>query len=247
MVNLPKLTRAILWSLASILAVFFIGLAYLYFTEPTASPENVRISNITDSSASVSWTTEKPTHAFVFWSQKDWPLVLPYFWRFFTTGAADEVESLSTVHHVTVSGLEPQQSYRFLITTGVRAYYSQTGGQGFPLLTTGKILENPTTPYPAYGKITREDGIFPAEQALIYLTAQNSSGLSLSLSTITNLDGNWALDLSNLRASTGEQFVISEDATLTMETTHPQLGSATETFQIGQHSPAPLINLSGEE
>lgn len=204
--------------LAAVLATTFLtGLIYQYRIESTSPPENVRISNVTDQSLTISWTTKNPCFGFVFYSQAKLPFVLLTRIPFLTSSlvaylrfpypkiAADDHLAFTTPHHVTLKNLKPETSYYYLISTGLHLYRQQMTSsieknktQALPNIKTGPILTELTQPEPVYGKVILEKDLkTPVVNALVYLQT-DQSGL---ISTVTNNNGKYVLDLGNLRTA----------------------------------------------
>ena len=72
------------------------------------APKDVRISNITDSSATVSWITDKETSGFVKWGEGQDSL---------DKTELDELASQSFTHTLTLRNLTPQTTYSFKINS----------------------------------------------------------------------------------------------------------------------------------
>lgn len=183
-----------------IFLTFAIGFTFQYFTEPTAPPQKLGITNVTENSLTISWISEKPTKGYVFLNPKPWLIALPFLNRFFVPVFADDHSQIATVHHVTLKNLKPETTYSYFISTGWRAFYHDHRGALLPKVKTPQPQENPPFPNPVYGKILKKDGITAAFPTIIYLTPlfgqANQRGATLS--TITNIEGGWALDLPPL-------------------------------------------------
>lgn len=133
-----------------ILAVvgLFLGLSlYLYFGKPYSAPENIRITNLTSRSATVSWITEDATPGIVVVSEKQsfLPLILARFSgklayddRDYSDAQLEIAQSSDDptqiveddikvtkfgryyVHHVTLRNLNPESTYYFQVGNGYR-------------------------------------------------------------------------------------------------------------------------------
>src|SRR4030066_991532 len=76
-------------------------------------PKDVRMTNITDSSFSVSWTTDKETGGFVSWGESEGRM---------DSVEEDELEENGFTHFVTIRGLSPTTTYYFKINSGANFY-----------------------------------------------------------------------------------------------------------------------------
>lgn len=238
MVNLPfrglSVAKAISWSLASILAVFFLGLAYNYFREETAPPQNVRVTNLSEGGATVSWTTKKPTFGFVYYSESPGKLS-PGVLAFRRAEVAADIHGLlSTVHYVELTGLSPETTYHFLLGTGLHTYERDR-------LTTLKVAEAaPSLPQPSYGQIKQADGINPAYPAIVTIRREGF----LPISGMTNQQGNWTADVANLRTPQGSPASVSpESPVFILEVEAGVLGKMTTAISLDLAQPAPEVVL----
>lgn len=174
-----------------IIFLFFIFIIELL--EPFSYPLNINVSNITNAQASFSWTTEKPTKGEVFVSKNKNSPLLPYFQKMEKDDGEKKLNKSGyyLTHHVTVKNLTSETKYYFAIFQGWRKVYE---GE----FKTGKILSSLSLPNPVYGKILNAKKK-PLVGAIVLLEVETSSVFSSLLSTLTNNDGRWSLDLGNLR------------------------------------------------
>ncbi|MFH0937321.1 MAG: fibronectin type III domain-containing protein [Candidatus Daviesbacteria bacterium] len=162
--------------------------------EPSSKPLNVFISNISDHQVSISWTTEKPTRGKILVSKGDNFPLLPIFTKSYKDDGEKDISKTGfyTSHHVTIGNLDPQITYQFRIYQGFQKAYQGS-------LITAKTLNSLAGPQPIYGRVLAADKQTPAVGAIIYFQAGNEATKSSILSTLTNYEGRWSLDLSNLK------------------------------------------------
>lgn len=199
--------------------------AIFNFLEPTSIPQNVFISNITEHQATVSYTTKKPTRAGILVSKDGKFPLLPIFANFVKD------DGFYTTHHTTIPNLEPQTKYTFRIYQGLRNMYE---GE----LSTATTISSPTSPSPVYGKVFTADKK-PLAGAIVYFQVENGSAKSALLSTLTNSEGGWSIELANLRgfnitAQSKEMIVVEAGA----------LGKGKAFTLPGQDKPWPDIIIS---
>lgn len=171
-----------------------------FITEPKSTVQNLLISNASDTSLSLAWTTESPTRGMVIISEKENFPFLPVLagWKVKDDGEKSLKRSyLYTAHHVTVSDLLPGKKYYFRIYQGFHLTYA---GQ-FTTLTSVTL---PNLPSPQFGKIVQADGKSPAVGVIVFFQIEGEKHKSTLASTLTNLQGNWMVDLSNLRSEDGK-------------------------------------------
>ena len=189
---------------------------------PTATPSptalaapaisDLRISNVRDTSFSVSWLTE---------SQTTGEVVLDPSPARLRAGQGQRTTATGTAHHVNLTELAAETTYYFYVQTGELidnnggAFYSVTTGRPLPVLPDSDNI---------YGKIA-EPARTGVEGCLVYVRillagAGGSEGASALLSSdLTNSDGQWSVNLGNARTtSLGAYYSYSSTlATLGVE------------------------------
>lgn len=175
-------------------AVYLLLVFVVPFIEPNSTPQNVKISNITDQKATVSWATAKATRDLVVLSEDNSFPVVPMFAKkkYIDDGDRDlKNPKFYTTHHATIGDLKPNTKYYFKIYQGVQEVHS---GE----FTAGPTLASSLTPNPVYGRVVKTDKT-PVAGAIVYFQAGQGETLSGLLSTLTNAQGGWSVDLANLR------------------------------------------------
>jgi len=153
-------------------------------------PNQVRITNVTDTGFSVSFVTAKATTGLVKYGTEENSL---------KQTALDDRDQLSgeagafEVHHVTVKNLKSSSKYYFKIESGGKQFDNQ--GRAFEV-TTGATLGDPPAADPVYGTILSPTGT-PVEGVVVYLNVPNGAPLS----ALARTNGNWALSLSTARSA----------------------------------------------
>ncbi|NJN66383.1 MAG: fibronectin type III domain-containing protein [Chloroflexaceae bacterium] len=160
---------------------------------PTSEVEALRVSNISDSSVTISWTTSSATTGHIVYGTAT------------PDQTATDVRGADvalTTHFVVISGLTPSTSYVFDV---VSAGLPDTNGGAHYQFATGPSLM-PAMPDTAYGRVVLSDGTTPVEGTLVYLNVQDadgsgSGGTSTSLAALTNAQGEWVADLGSTRVN----------------------------------------------
>lgn len=154
-----------------------------------AVPQQVRITNISESSFTVSFVTLQDSQGLLEYGSDAKNL---------DDQILDDRDQLSgeggqyRTHHVTVRSLQPATQYYFRIGTGKRAFFDN---QGAPFtVRTARAGDQPTDADSAFGRITTDSGL-PATGSLIYLTASGASPLSAYIKE----DGSWSIPLNQIR------------------------------------------------
>lgn len=151
-------------------------------------PQNVRISNITDSSFTVSYTTADKTIGVLNYGDK------PTLGQSGLDDRDQQSNNLTNynLHNITVRSLSPNTKYYFAIISGKNNYMNNSSP--FELITGQTIKDNPLEQNPLTGKVILPTGNSPAE-GIIYLTTNGSQVISATLKS----DGSFILPLNSLR------------------------------------------------
>lgn len=253
--RLPRLTPkkgALISALALSFLLIFVAfyLTYLYLGEATEIPQRVKITNTTDSAATITWVSEKPTLGLVFYSEERWRLLLPFFHRFLAQIASDEILSPTTLHRVTLGNLKNDRPYFYRVSTGLHTYrdFQTENGKRAVLLNlkTGPALPAPPSPRTAYGKVLEINNLTPARNILVYAVLESAQGTrSTLLSTRTNKNGNYSFDLGSGRTpDLSTVFPVKNDDRLRVIFEGGDLGYLEEAFSLKKVQPAPLVHLN---
>lgn len=203
---------------------------------PETTPQSVRVSNVTDSSFTVSFVTLEATAGFVRYGTSSNDL---------RSQAADDRDQLSgsvgsyRTHHVSVRGLEQNQTYYFLIGTGSGATFDNEG-QPFSVTTTQRS-GTPAAAKTIYGSVVGETGA-PADGAIVYISHPDAGDMS----SLVKSSGSWAVPLSNARTVEGDGYAqIGDDEliTITVQGMTPTQRAQFE-LRVNQAQPVPNINLT---
>jgi len=191
---------------------------------PTAIPKNVTITNVTDVSLSVSWTTDEPTTGYLKWGQDE------------IKNTTDTETQKSNTHHITLRGLSPQTSYQFSIYVDGQQHLNNNT---LWTVTTGIQLEPPAKSQIISGKIVSNDGA-PVIGAIVYAQVQNS----IPLSTTTSADGQWFISLANARSQDKGAYVnITDESLLELFVEAGPNGNSAAKILVSNANPNPEIVL----
>lgn len=241
------------------LKVIIIGLGlYLAINSlfPKEPPKEVRVTNVTDSSLTVSWTTTKPTTGHLVFNQQpnrflrtlgffcaSFPILTPY-----CLGTAyDEALTPGYNHQVTLKNLSPNSSYYYRIISEGRLFKKNDLGRVLLDIQTHSVLEGLTLPQPAFSRVFKSDGKTGVPGALVYLTLLDGKNRKLvkssTISTVTDWRGVWQVDLGNFRQFNQESFhKITADDILFIEVKAGKLGEARQFQPAAKTDPVePII------
>ncbi len=155
-----------------------------------ATPKDVRITNITDSSLTVTWVTEKKVLGFLKWGNS------PDNLNRVQNPSSLEV---SFTHSVTLTSLSADTMYHFRINSDGADFDSN--GQTWQVRTGNNLTENESA-YLVSGLVTDANDA-PVANALVYLTVGGGSPVS----TTTTQSGTWVLSISNIRTQNLGSFI----------------------------------------
>ncbi len=199
------------------------------------SPQNVKITNISDRSFTITYQTELPSTGSISYGN-DKKL------------GESELEDLDKekgsfssrkTHSISVKKLMPTTKYYLTIISGSSTFLNN----GVPFeATTGPDISSASAKQAAIkGKIVLPDGNAPPE-ALVYLNAENSQLLS---STITK-DGEFSFSLKELRTDDlSSYFNANGDTIFKIVVTNGSLKSVTSA-SLNQSGSLPTITLSND-
>ncbi len=198
------------------------------------TPNKVAVSNISDSSFTVSWSTERAAPGFVQYSEKatDPDLVV-----------SDERDQLNgavgsyLTHFVTIKGLKPSTEYVFRLGSGKHLYDQ---GNGLYTVTTGAQLANPPPADVAYGQVMTQSGD-PGDGAVVYLQIP---GASLQ-SALVKSSGSYVVPLSTIRTNDLSKFITydKEKTAINVSVMRGPLEDTLVTTSTATHAPIPDIIL----
>lgn len=152
----------------------------------TNQPKDVRITNISHDSFTISWTTDEKVAGSIYWGEET---------SSFDKTEADEITNLNYTHSVTVRGLTPSQTYYLKIGSEENQY----DNNGTPW----QVTTGPSLGVNADGATNTVSGTVltsigtPAANALVYVSIGGVSPLS----TVASENGSWVISLANARTT----------------------------------------------
>lgn len=169
-----------------------IGFAERMFRAPSGAsgskePRNVRVTNITGSSFTVSWISDAPTAGTLLVSAPNMSNRIYYDERD-QTGKINKYDT----HSITVRDAHPATIYSYKLMSDGTQYLDN--GKPYIIQTPSSLPTNTSTLEPAYGTIYKNDGQ-PGGDILVYLTLDGGQ----ELSTLTKPSGVWLIALNQVR------------------------------------------------
>ncbi|MBI3397299.1 fibronectin type III domain-containing protein [Candidatus Woesebacteria bacterium] len=193
--------------------------------ESTLAPKDLRISNITDTSVTVSWTTEKNATEYLKWGADASSL---------DNTETDKVKDIAQTHYVTIGNLKPLSAYYFKVYSGSDIY----DNNGIPWqVKTGKTVSSTPKSVVVTGSVKNENNT-AQKNALVYISLEGNF-----LSYLTPDDGSWILSLSNVRGSDLSKYLTINESASLLEISAQTAPEKTGSIQIYPQSakPAPDI------
>lgn len=165
------------------------GIPFISNAAPSDTPENIRVSNITDSSFTVSYKTTGAVLGSLSYGTTEKTL---------DNTATNDIKE-QTLHAISVNNLSPKTTYFFSITSGQTAFLDN--GKPFTVTTGPKITDVLPQNPKLSGKILFPEG--SKKEAIIYITTANAQVLS----TDVKADGNFSLSLNSIRTKDLQSYL----------------------------------------
>ncbi|MCL5435214.1 MAG: Ig-like domain-containing protein [Patescibacteria group bacterium] len=200
---------------------------------PSTNPQNVRITNITDNSFTVSYNTDGEVIGSLNYG-KDQNLG--------QTALDDRDQQTGTlvnhkIHSITVRSLSPVTKYFFSITSGQDKFLNS--GTPFEAVTGAVVTSSPSEQKPIVGKVVMPNGQIPNE-AIIYITTDNSQVIS----SLIKSDGNYLIPLNSVRTVDLASY-LDFPATSVLKMLFFGDGlSSNVSLSLNQINPVPTVTLS---
>lgn len=234
--TIPTFLAVTLLAASVFLGVLFIDRFQTFFLKASGEvlPQQVKITNISDSSFTVSWITQSPAAGFIAFGENT---------QLGQTSLDDREKGTQTsqpqlTHYVTLENLKPSTKYFFKISSGGKIF--DNSGKPYEV-TTGPVINLPLpTADTAFG-IILEPGGNPSKGAVVYLSLANTTPLS----SLVKNDGSWVIPLSMARNLSLTSY-SSYDRELQVEEIFVQggsLGTATAITTTKNDSPVPTLIL----
>ena len=191
-------------------------------------PQNVKITNLSDSSFTITYTTDADTTGSVGYGTSK---------QLGNTQLEDS--DTGRVHSIIVQKLSPLTKYYLVIVSGQNTFLNN--GVPFEISTGPSISSTSATKIAIKGKVILPNGNAPNE-ALAYLSADNSQILSASVAK----NGEFNFDLKGFRTDDlSSYFEVREDTVLKLFATNNSLES-TVLFSLNKTGSIPTITLSND-
>jgi len=230
----PKKIPTILGLLLVIGAIMIFSLAYNKLTplmsraSVSQAPRDVVISNVSDTTFTVSWITNVATTGVITVDETGGTKYTAFDDRDQPPSSANAKPTVNTytTHMVTVRSAKPDTAYQIRILSDSKVY--QNGNAPYEIRTGPALAGKGTTLEPAFGTVTTSTEK-PAEGAIIYVTPENGQVLS----TLVTASGSWVIPLHLARTqSLGEYLTVTDRIaeSITIQTADGDTTAQTDTL-----------------
>ncbi|MEI6462129.1 MAG: fibronectin type III domain-containing protein [bacterium] len=186
-----------------IISLILFTIVIKYLSEPSLIVSNLQITNITDSSATVTFLTSEPSNPYVVVNEfNNFSIFNQFNKKFFQDDRSESKDRYT--HHVTITGLKPNSKYYYKITTGLKNVETD-----YPSLETAPVLETLQIPSPSYGEFDKDI----SNDSIVFLQNPNSQ----ILSEVLNESNAFSIDKSNLRDKNFEALTLNKEDVLTFK------------------------------
>jgi len=202
---------------------------------PSETAQNIRISNITDRSFTVSFTTEALVIGSINFG-KDKNLGQTALDNRDRQGSLKEHK----IHYITVKNLDSSSDYYFSITSGSKEFLQKA--QPFIVKTAPASSGNSAIEKAVKGKIVIPNGKSPKE-TIVYLNSDNSQ----TLTTLVKDDGSYSLSTNFLRAQDlSSYFTFSNETVFRLLVVGEDSLTSTARFNNSESEELPAITLGSD-
>ncbi|MCL6096791.1 MAG: Ig-like domain-containing protein [Patescibacteria group bacterium] len=200
---------------------------------PSTNPQNVRITNITDNSFTVSYNTDGEVIGSLNYG-KDQNLG--------QTALDDRDQQTGTltnhkIHSITVRSLSPVTKYFFSITSGQDKFLNS--GTPFETVTGAVVATSPSQQKPIVGKVIMPNGQAPGE-AIVYITTDNSQVIS----SLIKSDGSYLIPLNSVRMIDLASYLDFPATSILKMLFFGDGLSSSISLSLNQINPVPTVTLS---
>lgn len=234
--KIPTLVGLLIITVGTLVTTFLVRGDTLFQIKagPGQDPKNVNITNVSDTSFTLTYTTDDEVIGTLSYGND--PSLLENI-------VLDDRDQLSgsvnkyKAHSITVKDLDSNSPYYFTITSGEEKYLNNT--QPYKVETGSKITKDPSFQIPMSGKVVTADSQ-AATDGLVYVKINGAQDLS----TFIKNDGTYTLPLNSLRNSAlDEYFTIEATSIISIEIYSQNLFSSVS-VSPGEINPVPPITLS---
>ena len=194
------------------------------------TPQNIRITNVTDTAVTISYTTPIGVLGTIMYGESKDPRTIALDDRDLPDGKA----SPHTSHYFTLTDLRQDTEYYFTILSGSSTYLHN--GSPFMVRTARIMTDSPPNLPQFSGTVVLPEGAL-SNEVILFLQSDTSQPVS----TLIRPDTSYIISLANLRTLDTASFAtLTPDSTLHLFFTS-EYGDSTVTIRAGQKNPIPPL------
>lgn len=225
--KIPTIIGIVVLLVGTFAGVFFLRMNQVFKigASATITPKDVRVSNISNSSATISWLTEDETTDFINYSDTQ---------KLNEIIKESENEQKYFTHSITITGLTALTTYFYKINSNGTDF----DNNGIPWqFTTGPEITGNQKALPVSGSIITASGQ-PSKRAIVYATVNG-----YLLSTLTSDEGSFVLQLGTVRTSDLESYAQIDNSQTLLEISVEAEAGETASAKIFPESANPIPTL----
>lgn len=186
--------------------------SYLIRAGQDTEPTNILVTDITPTSAVITYYTEIKTSGSVKYKLSSTAGVVTDSAE--STSIADKRGASSRqTHYFELTGLEPNSTYELTITSGAKRYPEESESMGKLEFKTAPLNDSVPVPAPVFGNVQDVAG----DDAIVYIWGSASGSETIPLTSTIREGGNWISDLSGLvMASNLKPGAFDKDTIMTI-------------------------------
>lgn len=225
--------------LGIVLVVAIVGVVAVFFestfrapagANPSFIPQDVRFTNITDSSFSVTWITQAPTTGVAeISSQQQKAQTVP------DERDGNGILGKFSTHSITYRSAKPDTEYSVALRSN-GAEFRDKNNRLYTVKTARSVPSTSNGLEPAFGSVITPDNQ-PADGAIIYLTLEGSQPLS----ALVKPSGSWLIPLNLIRTGDLDRYLNPTDRVTEDILVRSGGGDATAITDTLNDSPVPAI------
>lgn len=235
--RIPTLVALFILVVGGFFGVLYVQdeISFLPRANPAITPKQVKITNISENSFTVSWLTDETTSGFIRLGSEASNLDQTIMdERDQLTGESGQYRA----HYVTVRGLTPQSTYYFKLGSGERFLFDNNGSPFS--ITTAPNLPSPPVSETIYGTVLTR-GETPADDTIVYAILPDTTPMS----GLVRQNGNYAISISSARTPDLNQYAsFDPNSSILSLLVHSGRGDVNEVVVSGSNArPVPNIIL----
>lgn len=233
--QLPSYVGFFVFLFALVVTVFLSGNTFVFISRATigSEPKNIQISNISDTSFTVSYTTDTNTVGTISYGTDPSTPNIALDDRDAQAGTSTEHQ----VHFITVKNLTPATKYYYVIDSGSQK--STNNGSPYEITTASPLTSQQPGQPVLSGTISIASGS-ASEESIIYA----STSASQQLAALVNPDGSYQIPLTHLLDNTESTLApLTPDTIVNLRVVSPAEQSTVQVL-LSQADHVPPIMLS---